>query len=92
MAINNESNNCVSLNGADMFCYFITHFDMTGAEAIKEMSVNNQDLTWFNNYPLDKKNFILSDEFKTEYINTFGVDDATIPWWMGRTRTPWKEH
>ena len=76
MAINNEGDNCVSLTGADMFCYFITHFDMTGAQAIKEMSVNNQDLTWFNNYPLDKKNFILSDEFKTEYINTFGVDNA----------------
>ena len=76
MAINNEGDNCVSLSGADMFCYFITHFDMSGKEALKDMKDNNQDLTWFNNYSSDKQNFILSDEFKTEYINTFGVDNA----------------
>ena len=76
MAINNEGDNCVSLSGADMFCYFITHFDMSGKEALKDMKDNNQDLTWFTNYSPDKQDFILSDEFKTEYINTFGVDNA----------------
>ena len=76
MAINNEGDNCVSLSGVDMFCYFISHFDMSGKEALKDMKDNNQDLTWFNNYSSDKQNFILSDEFKTEYINTFGVDNA----------------
>ena len=76
MAINNEGDNCVSLSGADMFCYFITHFDMSGKEAIKDMKDNNQDLTWFNNYSSDKQNFLLSDEFKTELQTHFGVDNA----------------
>ena len=61
MAINNEGDNCVSLSGADMFCYFITHFDMSGKEALKDMKDNNQDLTWFNNYSSDNIKFFLSN-------------------------------
>ena len=78
MAINHEGDNCVSLSGASMFCYFISHFDMSGKEALKDMKDNNQDLTWFNNYSSDKQDFILSDEFKTQYINEFGIDNAII--------------
>ena len=69
MAIIQEDKNTVSLTGADMFCYFISHFNMTNKDAIKEMRAKNQDLTWFDSMTEKQKDYVMSKQFLVEYNN-----------------------
>jgi len=67
MAIIPSGKNTVALTGADMFCYFISHFNMSSKDAITEMRANNQDLTWFDSMNEKQKDYVMSKRFLEEY-------------------------
>ena len=69
MAITPSGDNTVALTGADMFCYFISHFNMTSKDAITEMRAKNQDLTWFDSMTEKQKDYVMSKRFVVEYNN-----------------------
>ena len=69
MAIIPSGNNTVALTGADMFCYFISHFNMSSKDAITEMRAKNQDLTWFDSMTEKQKDYVMSKRFIVEYNN-----------------------
>ena len=67
MSITPSGSNTVALTGADMFCYFISHFNMTSKDAITEMRAKNQDLTWFDSMTEKQKDYVMSKRFVVEY-------------------------
>ena len=67
MAIIPSGSNTVALTGADMFCYFISHFNMSSKDAITEMRAKNQDLTWFDSMTEKQKDYVMSKRFVVEY-------------------------
>ena len=67
MAITPSGSNTVALTGADMFCYFISHFNMSSKDAITEMRAKNQDLTWFDSMTEKQKDYVMSKRFVVEY-------------------------
>ena len=69
MSITPSGSNTVALTGADMFCYFISHFNMTSKDAITEMRAKNQDLTWFDSMTEKQKDYVMSKRFVVEYNN-----------------------
>ena len=67
MAITPSGNNTVALTGIDMFNYFITHFNMSSEDAINEMRAKNQDLTWFDAFSDEQKDFVMSKMFAEKW-------------------------
>ena len=67
MAITHSGNNTVALTGIDMFNYFITHFNMSSEDAINEMRAKNQDLTWFDAFSDEQKDFVMSKMFAEKW-------------------------
>ncbi len=67
MSIIDKGNNTVALTGIDMFNYFITHFNMSSKDAINEMRAKNQDLTWFDAFNDEQKDFVMSKKFAEKW-------------------------
>jgi hypothetical protein len=67
MAITPSGNNTVALTGIDMFNYFITHFNMSSEDAINEMRAKNQDLSWFDAFSDEQKDFVMSKMFAEKW-------------------------
>ena len=67
MAVIDSGDNTYALTGVDQFVYFLSHFNMSSKDAIKEMRSNDQDLDWFDAFTKEQQEYVLSKRFQQDW-------------------------
>ena len=67
MAVIESGDNTYALTGVDQFVYFLSHFNMSSKDAIKEMRSNDQDLDWFDAFTKEQQEYVLSKRFQQDW-------------------------